>query len=249
MKSSNMVTIDINMDLGEGMNVEGQVMPFISSCNVACGGHYGNYNSIKETLLLAQKYNVKTGAHPSFDDLKNFGRSQLDWDEARFRESVSKQIQQFQDVALELGITMNHIKMHGALYHATAHLTDYVNWTVQLVKDKYPEVKLYVPPGSLLEQELKNHGLSYDREAFADRRYENDGKLVSRNDANAVIEDVSKLVNQLSIMVHENKVICIDEHEIFLNAQTYCVHGDNLSIVHNFNEVITALNLNQIKIG
>nr|WP_152556368.1 LamB/YcsF family protein [Nonlabens ulvanivorans] len=249
MKLSDMVTIDVNMDLGEGMTIEKQVMPFISSCNVACGGHYGNYNSIKETLLLAQKHGVKTGAHPSFEDRENFGRIHLDWDEARFRESVSKQIQQFHDVALELGMTMNHIKMHGALYHATAHLTDYVKWTVQLVKDKYPEVKLYVPPGSLLELELKNHGLSYDREAFADRRYDCEGKLVSRNDSNAVIEDVSKLVNQLSMMVHEHKVICIDEQEIPLNAQTYCVHGDNLSIVHNFNEVITALNLNRIKIG
>ncbi|PQJ32360.1 hypothetical protein BST92_10665 [Nonlabens arenilitoris] len=244
-----MVTIDVNMDLGEGMNVEGQVMPYISSCNIACGGHYGNYDSIKETLLLAQKYGVKTGAHPSFEDRENFGRIHLDWNEARFRESVSKQIQQFHDVALELGMTMHHIKMHGALYHATAHLPEYVDWTIKLVRDQYPDVKLYVPSDSLIEQELKNHRLSYLQEAFADRRYDGDGKLVPRSKPNAVIEDVSKLVNQLSMMVHEHKVICIDEQEIPLNAQTYCVHGDNLSIVHNFNEVITALNLNRIKIG
>lgn len=244
-----MVTIDVNMDLGEGMNVEGQVMPYISSCNIACGGHYGNYDSIKETLLLAQKYGVKTGAHPSFEDRENFGRIHLDWNEARFRESVSKQIQQFHDVALELGMTMHHIKMHGALYHATAHLPEYVHWTIKLVRDQYPDVKLYVPSDSLIEQELKNHRLSYVQEAFADRRYDGDGKLVPRSKPNAVIEDVSKLVNQLSIMVHQNKVTSIKEQLISVKAQTYCIHGDNLNVIHQFKNVCEALKLNGIQIG
>ncbi|EAS19805.1 LamB/YcsF family protein [Flavobacteria bacterium BBFL7] len=244
-----MVTIDVNMDLGEGMNIEQQVMPFISSCNVACGGHYGDYNSIRSTLLLAQKYDVHIGAHPSFEDKKNFGRVHLEWHELRFRQSVSRQIQLFQDVAAELGMVMHHIKMHGALYHATAHHPEFVNWTIQWIKDEYPTIPLYVPAGSLLEQEMNNNGLTTYQEAFADRRYHDSGQLVSRHDSNAVIQDILKLVNQLSIMVYEKKVTSVEEHAIPIHATTYCVHGDNLNIVHQFDQVIAALKLNGIQIG
>lgn len=244
-----MKQIDLNMDLGEGMGNDAALMPYISSCNIACGGHYGDYDSVKSTLLLAQQHGVKAGAHPSFEDRDNFGRTYLDWDESRFRESVSSQIQLFQQVAQELKIPFHHIKMHGALYHATATRPDYAAWTIKLMKENDPDILLYVPSCSLLEKEAQKSGILYCSEAFADRRYHSNATLVARQQENAVIRDVAKLVNQLAIMVHQEKVLTVEEDLISITAQTYCIHGDNKEIVHRFDEVLDALQLNGIQIG
>lgn len=243
-----MIFIDLNMDLGEGIGEERLLMPFISSCSVACGGHYGDAHSIKKTLTLAQQHGVKTGAHPSFEDVENFGRVRLDWDESRFRESVIKQITLFQQVAREVGSPLHHIKMHGALYHATSHEPLFVRWTIQLLIDNYAEIPIYVPAGTLLEQELQKAKLPYITEAFADRRYLQNGLLVPRSSPNALITDVSKLVNQLAMMVHTQKVLTVEETELDIAAQTYCIHGDNEAIVSRFDEVREALKLNGITI-
>lgn len=244
-----MISIDLNMDLGEGIGNERQLMPFISSCNVACGGHYGDEKSIKQTLLLAQKNQVKAGAHPSFEDRENFGRVWLDWDESRFRESVINQISLFKQVAREVGSPLHHIKMHGALYHATSHEPLFVRWTIQLLIENYPETPIYVPAGTLLEQELQKAKLPYITEAFADRRYLENGLLVPRSSPNAVITDVSKLVNQLAMMVHTQKVLTVEETELGIAAQTYCIHGDNEAIVSKFDQIRAALKLNHIEIA
>lgn len=244
-----MRTIDLNMDLGEGIEDESQLMPFISSCNVACGGHFGDAVSIKNTLVLAQKHGVKAGAHPSFEDREHFGRVGLEWDESRFRESVIKQITLFQQVASELGVAFHHIKMHGALYHATANRPDFVNWTVQLLYDRYADIPIYVPAHSLLEQELSKTDLQYIVEAFADRRYLDNGFLVPRTEPHAVIIDVAKLVNQLAMMVHQHQVITVEESVFEIAAQTYCIHGDNEAIVSRFNDIRAQLALNCIQIG
>ncbi|MGJ8684689.1 MAG: LamB/YcsF family protein [Nonlabens sp.] len=244
-----MIVIDLNMDLGEGMAIDAQVMPFISSCNIACGGHYGDENSIKTALLLAQQLGVKAGAHPSFEDRENFGRKHLDWDESRFCKSVLKQIKTFHNVAQELDIPMSHIKMHGALYHATANQPDFVQWTVDLMKTYFQKIPLFVPYNSLLEKEMNKSDLLHITEAFADRRYHAAGTLVSRLHENAVISDVPKLINQLAMMVYEKKVLSVEENDIEMNAQTYCIHGDNEQIVNRFHEVIASLKINGIQIG
>ncbi|MDP5100239.1 MAG: LamB/YcsF family protein, partial [Nonlabens sp.] len=223
-----MATIHLNMDLGEGIANESLVMQHITSCNVACGGHYGDDDSMKATLALAKTFGVLVGAHPSFEDKENFGRVQLVCDESRFRESVTTQIQAFQKVAAELDIKMNHVKMHGALYHATAHQPDFVEWTLRLMQEFYNDVPLVVPYGCLLAVRAQEVGIQIINEAFADRRYLKNGRLVSRERPDAVITDIPKLVNQLSSMVKLQQVQTVEEEFLAIKADLYCIHGDNV---------------------
>jgi UPF0271 protein len=244
-----MATIHLNIDLGEGIANESLVMQHITSCNVACGGHYGDYDSIKTTLTLAKKHDILAGAHPSFEDKENFGRVQLVCDESRFRESVTTQIQAFQKVAAELDIKMNHIKMHGALYHATAHQPDFVEWTLRLMQESYGDVPLVVPYGCLLAERAQEVDIQIINEAFADRRYLKNGKLVSRSRPDAVITDIPKLVNQLTSMVKLQQVQTVEEEFLAIKADLYCIHGDNVGIVSQFEELRNALNQNGISIA
>ncbi|MDP5077652.1 MAG: LamB/YcsF family protein [Nonlabens sp.] len=244
-----MATIHLNMDLGEGIANESLVMQHITSCNVACGGHYGDDDSMKATLALAKTFGVLVGAHPSFEDKENFGRVQLVCDESRFRESVTTQIQAFQKVAAELDIKMNHVKMHGALYHATAHQTDFVEWTLLLMQEFYNDVPLVVPYGCLLAERAQEVGIQIINEAFADRRYLKNGRLVSRERPDAVITDIPKLVNQLSSMVKLQQVQTVEEEFLAIKADLYCIHGDNVEIVSQFEELKNALNQNGISIA
>lgn len=244
-----MATIHLNMDLGEGIANESLVMQYITSCNVACGGHYGDDDSMKATLTLAKKHDVLVGAHPSFEDKENFGRVQLVCDESRFRESVTTQIQAFQKVATELDIKMNHIKMHGALYHATAHQRDFVEWTLRLMQESYGDVPLVVPYGCLLAKRAQEVGIHIINEAFADRRYHKNGMLVTRERPDAVITDIPKVVNQLTSMVKLQQVQTVEEEFLAIKADLYCIHGDNVEIVSQFEELKNALNQNGISIA
>lgn len=242
-------TLDINCDLGEGAGHDEQIMPFISSCNIACGGHAGDKSSIKTTLLLAKRHGVKVGAHPSFEDREHFGRVRLDWSRSRFRESVTNQIQLFQETAQGLNIKMHHIKMHGALYHATAHDENMAAWTVELLQERYPDCPIYGLPGSRLQELCDRHGQPFIKEAFADRAYHKDGSLVSRNREGAVLEQVDAVVQQLRQMVQSKMVQTVDGVAIELNAETYCIHGDNHNLVAQLLKLVASLNENDIHIA
>ncbi len=242
-------TVDINCDLGEGAGHDEQIMPFISSCNIACGGHAGDRSSIKSALLLAQKYGVKAGAHPSFEDRENFGRVRLDWSRSRFRESVTNQIQLFQETAQGLNIKMHHIKMHGALYHTTAHDENMAEWTVELLQEQHPDSPIYGLPNSRLQALCERHGQPFITEAFADRAYHKDGSLAYRNKPGAVLEQVDAVVQQLRQMVQSKMVQTVDGVAIKLIADTYCIHGDNHNLVAQLPKLVASLNENDIHIA
>jgi UPF0271 protein len=241
--------IDLNCDLGEGIGFDAQIMPFISSCNIASGGHYGTIETMKECLSLAQKHQVKVGAHPSFDDKENFGRVRLDWSRSRFRESVTHQLKSFTTAASAMEMNMHHIKMHGALYHATAHESDYASWTVELLQELFPEMPIYSLPNSVLEQECKKAGHPFIAESFADRAYKLDGSLVARARPESVLKKVEQVADQLIYMVQKEKVRAINGVEIPLNAETYCIHGDNIRLVEQMPRLVAILKENQISIG
>ncbi|MGB5983253.1 MAG: 5-oxoprolinase subunit PxpA [Nonlabens sp.] len=242
-------TVDINCDLGEGAGHDEQIMPIISSCNIACGGHSGNKTSIKTALLLAKQHGVKAGAHPSFEDRENFGRVQLDWSRSRFRESVTNQIHIFQEVAHELGMKMHHIKMHGALYHTTAHDQNMAAWTVELLREQYPHCPIYALPDSLLQELCERQGQPFIAEAFADRAYHKDGSLVARNREGAVLEQVDAVAQQLKQMVQYRQVDTVDDTVLHLKVETFCIHGDNHALVLQLPQLIESLNKNNISIA
>lgn len=221
------ISIDINADVGEGVNNESQLMPFLTSCNIACGGHAGNSETMREVLKLAKVHQVKIGAHPSFPDPDNFGRLTLKMSEEALLESLKSQVDDLMKIAASEGGTIHHIKPHGALYNLANTNTKYAEIVVLLMKHFENNFKLYAPYRSLLANIAKHQGIEVVYEAFADRNYNADGTLVSRSHQNAIIEDATQLCNHVLNIVINGKITAITGKEIPVKAETVCIHGDH----------------------
>jgi len=241
-------TIDINCDVGEGLENEAELMPYISSCSIACGAHAGDEETIINTIQLALQHKVKVGAHPSFPDRENFGRKVLEMPLSELKQSLEAQIMLVKTYADRLGAPLNHIKAHGALYNLSANDRETAEALIEVVKNTANEAFLYVPYGSFLESLANQIGLKTKVEAFADRNYNPDLTLVSRSDQNAVITDPNLVVKHLLNMVLDNRVISIDGVGVKMKAQTYCIHGDNPSAISILKKVSKKLEENGIKI-
>lgn len=244
-----MIYIDLNCDLGEGIGLDAQIMPYISSCNIACCGHYGDRSSIQDAIELARHHQVKVGAHPSFNDKENFGRVRLDWDRSRFRESVTNQLLLFTSMAKAANVQLHHIKMHGALYHATAHEKSYATWLVELLQEDYPYTPIYSLPNTLLQRLCTQKNQPFIAEAFADRAYQKDGSLVGRNEKGAVHDQVAVVIKQIISLANNHKVKTLNGVEIDVAVDTFCIHGDNLKLVMHLPELVEALKENNIAIA
>tara|TARA_R110002074_G_C12557018_1_gene667238 strand:+ start:11108 stop:11851 length:744 start_codon:yes stop_codon:yes gene_type:complete len=221
--------IDINCDVGEGIGNEADLFPMISSCNIACGGHAGSKESIRQSIELAIKYNVRVGAHPSYPDRENFGRVSMNISDGDLIKSISNQLKLFMTECNKLGATLHHIKPHGALYNDIAkseHLANVFLRAISTYKDK---VILYVPYGSVIELLAKANNFSIMKEAFADRNYNNDLSLVSRKQDNALISNVKDVLEHLVLMSNENQVRTVNGEKIPIEADTFCIHGDTPS--------------------
>jgi UPF0271 protein len=222
-----MNTIDINCDVGEGMNNEHLIMPFISSCNIACGGHFGNKKTIDETLKLAIANNVLVGAHPSFPDKENFGRAVLKITEAALKQSIVAQLDLFLACLSNYNQKIHHIKPHGALYNLIAkdklEAVKFIKITKKYLKDCF----LYVPYNSKIAEVALENNINIKYEAFADRMYNDDLTLVSRTHENAIILDTDAITKHLVKMVKTDTVETISGAEKEIKAATFCIHGDN----------------------
>ena len=223
--------IDINCDLGEGLNNEAGILPYISSCSIACGGHAGSKRTVRKVIDLALENNVKVGAHPSFPDRANFGRIRLEMPFNQLQESLEAQIQMVQEVCKEQNCQLNHIKPHGALYNLAAKDRSHAELIVKTIKKCAPDSALYAPYNSIINDIAIESGLSTKIEAFADRNYNADLSLVSRNLKKAVITDKEEVLQHLLKMILENKVITLDGVEVKMAAETYCFHGDNPKVL------------------
>lgn len=219
--------IDINCDLGEGMMSDEAIMPFINSASIACGYHAGNEDSMKRTVELALKHNVLIGAHPSFMDRENFGRTDIRLPLAEVYDLVSKQIQLLSEIAISFGATLHHVKPHGALYNMAARARPLAAVIALAVKDADEKLKLYGLSGSHLINEAKKIGLKPASEVFADRTYQDNGFLTSRLKQGALISDIDKALQQILQMIKEGTVTTISGKTIPIVAETICVHGDN----------------------
>jgi UPF0271 protein len=238
--------MDINCDLGEGIGNDEKIMPFISSCNIACGGHVGDASTMKTTVLLAKKYGVKVGAHPSFPDWENFGRKNIQLPKQELKEALIRQINSLKEIAKNEDVTLNHIKPHGALYNLAAKNEDFANVIIEVVKSFDEKMMLYVPYKSVIAEKAKAMGITYFYEAFADRNYDDNLKLVTRDLPNAVISDTSKILKRVRKMFEEQTVLSIHNKIKKIRVDTICVHGDNPNAV----EIVKTLyNFNKKSIG
>lgn len=218
--------------MGEGLNNERELMPYISSCNIACGGHTGSAEIIDRVMALALKHNVRIGAHPSFPDRKNFGRKLMDLSERQLRESLKDQLELFRERATMQNGTVNHVKAHGALYHLVASDEAAATLFVQVVKDIFKDAAVYAPWGSETEKAARRLGVTFVCEAFADRNYNDDLSLVSRDHPIATITDPDQAVAHVKRIVERSRVKTLSGKELELKAQTLCIHGDNKNAVH-----------------
>lgn len=242
-------TIDINCDVGEGIGNEARLMPYISSCNIACGGHAGDEASMKEVVALAKKHNIKIGAHPSFPDRENFGRKLMDIAPDDLLESLIQQILALKGQADVLQVPVNHIKFHGALYNASAKDRTLASICILALKKTLPEAYLYAPIDSVIAREAEEHSIKVKYEAFADRRYNSDLSLVSRKEPHAVIHDKAEVVQHLENMILHNQVKTIDNTFVAIQADTFCVHGDTKNAVELIQYIYEALPKKDIRIA
>ena len=164
-----MKTIDINCDLGEGIGNDEQIMPYISSANIACGYHAGDEKTMKQTIELCKRYNVSIGAHPSFPDRENFGRTDMLLCPTEVYDTVVNQINALEKIALTNDVSLHHVKPHGALYNMAARDKSLASIIALAVLDSNNKYILYGLSNSYLVKEGKNHGLKTASEVFADR--------------------------------------------------------------------------------
>lgn len=221
-----MKTIDLNCDMGEGMENDAVIMPFISSVNIACGYHAGDEEIMKRTVQLAIEKNVAIGAHPSFPDKENFGRTDMHLPPAEVYDLVTRQIHLLDEIVKAAGSSLHHVKPHGALYNMAARGKKLATVIALAVKDVNDKLILYGLSGSHLIHEAKAIGLRTASEVFADRTYQDNGRLTPRSEPGALIEDENRSVQQVLQMIIEETVTAVSGKLIPIVAETICIHGD-----------------------
>jgi len=218
--------IDINCDMGEGYPNDEEIMPFISSANIACGGHTGDENTIRKTIQLCIKHNVAAGAHPSFPDKENFGRINISINDEELLKSIQEQVLLFNQVVKECGITMHHIKLHGALYNYAANNRELAEKILETFKMFKTDVCLYGLSGSVYNHLARDKGFHVIDEVFADRTYQLDGSLTPRSSIGALIENDQQVLSQVLRFINEEKAVTLTGEEIPVKSGTVCIHGD-----------------------
>lgn len=222
-----LATIDLNSDLGEGAGTDAQLMPLISSANVACGGHAGDESTMKATVALARRYSVAVGAHPGYPDRENFGRIPVAMTHDALSEEIARQIRALRHVDPDLKIS--HVKAHGALYNGAWRdkaIAKAIVAGVKTVFTTHTDVALFAPPKSALADAALHAGLRVVREGFADRAYEKDGTLRSRKLADALHTDPKVAAKQALSFVRDGGVRAHDGSFLKMAVDTLCIHGD-----------------------
>ncbi len=243
-----MLTIDLNCDMAEGFPNDAQLMPCISSTNIACGYHAGDRDLMKRTVELALQYKVSIGAHPGFADKKNFGRAEMQLSLQEIYELIAEQIHLLQKITNASGAKLNHVKPHGALYNMSARDATLANTIAKAVYDMDGNLLLFGLSGSHSISEAKKIGLKTVSEVFADRSYQDDGNLTPRIQANALIETEEASIQQVLQMIGQKTVTSVNNRQVPIIAETICLHGDGVQAVGFAKKIYQTLQQNNIGI-
>ena len=216
----------INCDMGEGAGTDEFIMPFINAANIACGYHAGDTATMWQTVQLAIQYKVAVGAHISFFDKENFGRSEIQLSNDEVYELVSQQLIILNEITTALDAKINHVKPHGALYNMSAKDGILATVIAKAVKDFDGNLILVGLSGSHSISEAKKVGLKTASEVFADRTYQDDGSLTPRSLTNALIDTEEKVIKQVLQMIKQGSVTTVTGKTIPIIAETICIHGD-----------------------
>ncbi len=218
--------IDLNSDLGEGAGADAEIMPLITSANIACGAHAGDEATMEAAIALALRHGVAIGAHPGYRDAANFGRVPLDIPAEALRVDIRAQLVALRTVAERAGAHVTRVKAHGALYNQGEREEGIAATIAQAVADVDPELVLVAPPGSAMARAAERAGLRVCREGFIDRAYEPDGRLRSRRLDGALITDPAAAAAQALSFVVDGGVVATGGRFLALEVDTLCVHGD-----------------------
>jgi UPF0271 protein len=226
-----MKRVDLNCDMGElpEMLADGSqeaLMKFVTSANVACGGHAGDEEMMRATIEQAMRHDVAVGAHPGYEDRENFGRVALNLLAEEIRDSVYRQVVALGKIAEKCGAAVVHVKPHGALYNQAARDAGIARGIAEGVRRWRQDVVLVGLAGSVMLEEFRAAGFRVAAEAFADRRYEKDGSLRARKFHDALVDVPEKAAAQAVRIAEGRGVLTREGAVVAVEAQTICIHGD-----------------------
>ena len=218
--------IDLNSDLGEGCENDEALLGLVSSANIACGWHAGDANTMRQCVRWAIDNGVAIGAHPSFPDRENFGRSEMNLPAEEVISGVLYQIGALAAIVKAEGGTLAHVKAHGSLYNQAVKDPVLADALCEAVRRFDPGLRFFGLAGSGMISAAERAGLKPVEEVFADRGYQPDGSLVPRSKPGALIVDEEQSLAQTLSLVRNHQVTAIDGSVVAVNAQTVCLHGD-----------------------
>ncbi|HTJ93218.1 MAG TPA: 5-oxoprolinase subunit PxpA [Pararobbsia sp.] len=218
--------IDLNADLGEGCDSDEALLDLVSSANIACGWHAGGADIMRASVAAAVARGVAIGAHPSFNDPANFGRTEMNLPPAEIYAGVLYQLGALSAFARAAGGRVAHLKPHGAMYNQAARNAEMADAIAAAVRDFDPSIAVFGLANAELIAAARRAGLVAVEEAFADRGYRADGSLVPRSQPGALLDDEDVVLERTIAMIRERRVQAVDGQWVPLNAQTICLHGD-----------------------
>ncbi|OOF53665.1 5-oxoprolinase subunit PxpA [Rodentibacter trehalosifermentans] len=244
-----MKCVDLNVDLAEGCANDEVLLQLVSSANIACGLHAGDYNEMHKAILWAKENNVIVGAHPGYPDRENFGRLTMDLTNEELKASLLYQLGAIKALCEAEGVTLSYVKPHGALYNQAAKDPDLACFIAKTIKTFDPHLALMGLSGSAMLLAAQEEGLKIISEVFADRHYLTDGSLVPRNRADALVKDDQEAVAQVLQMVLEGSVLSVEGINVPIQADSICLHGDGLHAIEFAKKIRAALQAEKITIS
>lgn len=238
--------VDLNVDLAEGCSNDQRLLQLVTSANVACGLHAGDFNEMRKAIRWAKENKVRVGAHPSFPDRENFGRTnmQLPYDE--LKACLLYQLGAVKALCNAEGVSLSYVKPHGALYNQAAKDESLAALIALTIKQFDPSLKLMGLSGSLMLKVAQQHGLGIISEVFADRHYLADGSLVPRSRADALVDNDEEAISQVLQMVLQGSVPTVDGQDVAIQADSICLHGDGEHAISFAKKIRKALTEKQI---
>ena len=222
-----MQKIDINSDLGElSLDRDKQIMPYITSCSIACGGHIGTKESVNATIAIAKENGVKVGAHPSYPDKDNFGRKSLSISKQSLKDSIEEQVTLILEEAGKLDMKITHWKAHGALYNDLMKDQEMAALFLELMDDLSFKGSVFGMTASALEREASRRGIAFVKEGFLDRRYLKVNRLLARSEEGAVYQNIDDCINQF-YQISKGQIDTVENGQVPISLNTLCLHGDS----------------------
>lgn len=240
-----MASIDLNADMGEYADdaqkaCEAALMPLVSSCSIACGGHAGDEDTMRATARLAKRHGVQPGAHPSYPDREGFGRRSMTISQNVLFESLQQQIQDLKQILDTEEIPLAHVKVHGALYNDAAKDSALAALVINAAHNAAKEAVIVGPPQSALESKAREAGVRFAAEGFVDRLYQSSGALTPRSQPGAVIADLQARIQQ-TIAIALGEPFKGADGALSIRADTLCIHSDSPDAVATADAVRGAL--------